>query len=157
MTRRTGLHGAGGASLVAAALVLAAAPALAQAVVGSGGLPVRWEELTAPDFVTAVVRSGGTAIVPLGIVEKQSAPGSTSSEVTPEGRAERARRASTDQLQPELFLNMIWAVWCRYRRQFIHSWPPELCCHRALIPRPWSVPKVYLALSRAMSLSPAPR
>jgi creatinine amidohydrolase len=35
-----------------------------------GGLPVRWEELTAPDFVRAVERSGGTAVVPLGIVEK---------------------------------------------------------------------------------------
>jgi creatinine amidohydrolase len=36
----------------------------------AGTLPVRWEELTAPDFVTAVERSSGTAIVPLGIIEK---------------------------------------------------------------------------------------
>jgi creatinine amidohydrolase len=33
-------------------------------------LPVQWEELTAPDFVTAVARSAATVIVPLGIVEK---------------------------------------------------------------------------------------
>lgn len=33
-------------------------------------LPVQWEELTAPDFVRAVERSQGTAVVPLGIVEK---------------------------------------------------------------------------------------
>jgi creatinine amidohydrolase len=32
--------------------------------------PVRWEELTAPDFVKAVERSRGVAVVPLGIVEK---------------------------------------------------------------------------------------
>jgi len=31
---------------------------------------VHWEELTAPDFVKAVERSGGTAIIPLGIIEK---------------------------------------------------------------------------------------
>ena len=33
-------------------------------------LSVRWEELTAPDFARAVLRSNGTAIVPLGIIEK---------------------------------------------------------------------------------------
>jgi creatinine amidohydrolase len=33
-------------------------------------LSVHWEELTAPDFATAVGRSSTTAIVPLGIVEK---------------------------------------------------------------------------------------
>jgi len=37
---------------------------------GEGGLPVRWEELTGPDFVAAVERASGTAIVPLGIIEK---------------------------------------------------------------------------------------
>jgi creatinine amidohydrolase len=51
--------------------LLAAGGALAQApVAGTADLPVRWEELTAPDFVRAVERSGGTAVVPLGIVEK---------------------------------------------------------------------------------------
>jgi creatinine amidohydrolase len=33
-------------------------------------LPVRYEELTAPDFVKAVARSGSTCVVPLGILEK---------------------------------------------------------------------------------------
>ena len=56
---------------IVTALVLAASPAFAQAPAPTAGdLPVRWEELTAPDFVRAVERSGGTAVVPLGIVEK---------------------------------------------------------------------------------------
>ena len=33
-------------------------------------LPVRYEELTAPEFVTAAARSGGICIVPIGILEK---------------------------------------------------------------------------------------
>lgn len=33
-------------------------------------LPVKWEELTAPDFVKAVERSAGTCVIPLGILEK---------------------------------------------------------------------------------------
>jgi creatinine amidohydrolase len=55
--------------LAVAGLALAAAPALAQAP-APGELPLRWEELTAPDFAKAVERSAGTAIVPLGVVEK---------------------------------------------------------------------------------------
>jgi len=55
---------------VAGGLVIVAATALAQAPAATGDLPVRWEELTAPDFVKAVERSGRTAVVPLGIVEK---------------------------------------------------------------------------------------
>ena len=58
-------------SIVVGAFLLAASEALAQApVAGAGDLPARWEELSAPDFVRAVERSGGTAVVPLGIVEK---------------------------------------------------------------------------------------
>jgi creatinine amidohydrolase len=34
------------------------------------GLPVRWEELTSPDFATAVEKSEKTCIIPLGIIEK---------------------------------------------------------------------------------------
>jgi creatinine amidohydrolase len=34
------------------------------------GLRVKWEELTAPDFVEAVGRSSKTCILPLGVVEK---------------------------------------------------------------------------------------
>ncbi len=34
------------------------------------GLSVRYEELTAPDFVRAVARSGSTCVIPVGILEK---------------------------------------------------------------------------------------
>jgi creatinine amidohydrolase len=51
-----------GGLLSAAGLVLAQTP--------PSDLPVRWEELTAPDFVKAVERSSGTAVIPLGIIEK---------------------------------------------------------------------------------------
>src|SRR5205085_10034625 len=33
-------------------------------------LPVRWEELTAGDFVKAIQRSQGTCVLPFGIIEK---------------------------------------------------------------------------------------
>lgn len=33
-------------------------------------LSVHWEELTAPDFVQAIARSGGTCLLPFGIIEK---------------------------------------------------------------------------------------
>ncbi len=33
-------------------------------------LRVKWEELTSPDFVRAVAKSGGTCVIPLGIIEK---------------------------------------------------------------------------------------
>ena len=67
----TRLAGCQRLALATSLLALAAAPSLAQAPAPAGGdLPARWEELTAPDFVKAVERSGGTAVVPLGIVEK---------------------------------------------------------------------------------------
>jgi len=57
--------------LALAGLALAAAPALAQAQgPASGELPRQWEELTAPDFTKAVERSAGTAVIPIGVVEK---------------------------------------------------------------------------------------
>jgi creatinine amidohydrolase len=68
--RRTRQDSASVAGLLTAALVLVAVPAIAQATTAPGDLPVRWEELTAPDFVKAVERSAGTAVIPLGIVEK---------------------------------------------------------------------------------------
>jgi len=37
------------------------------------GLPVHFEEMTAPQFSLAVEKSGGTCIVPLGIIEKHGA------------------------------------------------------------------------------------
>ncbi|MBP7705934.1 MAG: creatininase family protein [Candidatus Aminicenantes bacterium] len=60
-------------------LVLSLALVLAVAAVSAGQkaapnagekLSVRYEELTAPDFARAVAASGGTCIVPLGILEK---------------------------------------------------------------------------------------
>lgn len=60
--------------ILAAALAAAMAvpvPAGAQAAgPAPAGLSVRYEELTAPDFIRAVAKSGGTCIVPLGILEK---------------------------------------------------------------------------------------
>lgn len=55
-----------------AAVVLAAGPAAAAAVqdAGRGPLPVRYEELTSPDFVRAVEASRATCLVPVGIMEK---------------------------------------------------------------------------------------
>ncbi len=55
----------------AALLITAAAFAGKQAVKPPGpALAVRYEDLSSPDFVQAVARSGGTCIVPLGILEK---------------------------------------------------------------------------------------
>ena len=57
--------------LAVVVLALAASSALAQATTPAAvGLPLQWEELTAPDFVKAVERSGGTAVIPIGVVEK---------------------------------------------------------------------------------------
>jgi creatinine amidohydrolase len=36
----------------------------------SSDLPVKWGELTAPDFVEAVKRSGGICLIPIGVFEK---------------------------------------------------------------------------------------
>jgi creatinine amidohydrolase len=47
------------------------APAGPQAATpAAAALSVHYEELSAPDFVRAVARSGGTCVVPLGILEK---------------------------------------------------------------------------------------
>jgi len=52
-------------------MVLAATlPARQAAKQAAPILPVRYEELTAPDFVQAVARSGATCVIPLGILEK---------------------------------------------------------------------------------------
>jgi creatinine amidohydrolase len=37
---------------------------------GQSSLPVKWEELTAGDFVKAIERSQGTCVLPIGIIEK---------------------------------------------------------------------------------------
>ena len=52
-------------------MVLAATlPARQAAKQAAPILPVRYEELTAPDFVQAMARSGATCVIPLGILEK---------------------------------------------------------------------------------------
>ena len=52
-------------SLLASFFYCLSCPLLAQQK-----LSVHWEELTAPDFVQAVSRSGGTCLLPFGILEK---------------------------------------------------------------------------------------
>lgn len=37
------------------------------------GVPIRFEELAAPDFIKAVEKSGQICIIPLGIIEKHGA------------------------------------------------------------------------------------
>jgi creatinine amidohydrolase len=52
--------------------VLISRPAATAQERGSG-LPVQYEEMTAPQFAAAVEKSGGTCIIPLGIIEKHGA------------------------------------------------------------------------------------
>jgi creatinine amidohydrolase len=53
-----------GVFLIAAVLLIAGA-SFAQEK-----LPVRWEDLTGPDFVKAIAQSQGTCVLPIGIMEK---------------------------------------------------------------------------------------
>ncbi|MFZ0886479.1 MAG: creatininase family protein, partial [Candidatus Acidiferrales bacterium] len=55
-------------TLVGAAPVLAQKPAASAS--SSSHLSTHWEELTAADFHSAIVLSGGTCILPFGILEK---------------------------------------------------------------------------------------
>jgi creatinine amidohydrolase len=55
---------------LASAILLAAGLWGQEAKPAPGGLPVRYEELTAPDFVRALEKSGGTCLIPLGVIEK---------------------------------------------------------------------------------------
>lgn len=52
------------------ALFLLAASASIAAAQDSAKLSTQWEELTAPDFVTAIHRSQGVCLLPFGILEK---------------------------------------------------------------------------------------
>ena len=52
-------------SLLASFFCCLSCPLLAQQ-----NLSVHWEELTAPDFVQGIARSGGTCLLPFGIIEK---------------------------------------------------------------------------------------
>jgi len=60
-------------SLAAGLLSLAGISPGGQAARPAGDLPVRWEELTSPDFVRAVALSQSTCIIPIGILEKHGA------------------------------------------------------------------------------------
>ena len=51
---------------IAAALVLS----LSAAAIAQTKLAVKWEELTAPEFVAAIQRAQGTCLLPFGILEK---------------------------------------------------------------------------------------
>jgi creatinine amidohydrolase len=55
---------------VAALTSLAGLSNSQQAARPAGDLPIRYEELTSPDFVQAVARSESTCIIPVGILEK---------------------------------------------------------------------------------------
>lgn len=52
------------AALFVCAMAMAGSQAVAQ------DLPARWDELTASDWPTALERSGGAAILPIGVLEK---------------------------------------------------------------------------------------
>ena len=52
-------------SLIVLSAIFLSLPAVAQQK-----LSVHWEELTAPDFAQAISRSGGTCLLPFGIIEK---------------------------------------------------------------------------------------
>ncbi len=63
--------GNGSIAMIAVFLVLCSISSFAQAQgTPAAELHIQYEELTAPDFVRAVERSGGTAVIPLGIIEK---------------------------------------------------------------------------------------
>jgi creatinine amidohydrolase len=45
----------------------------AQVCLAQAGLPAKWEELTSPDFITAIHQSQGVCVLPFGILEKHGA------------------------------------------------------------------------------------
>jgi len=61
--------------LFAAVLIVAGClfPAVMSAEEQAAGLSVHYEELTAPQFSRAMEKSGGTCVIPLGIIEKHGA------------------------------------------------------------------------------------
>jgi creatinine amidohydrolase len=50
--------------------ILATSVSFSQNPTTGNGLPTKWEELTAPDFIKALSESGGICIIPMGIIEK---------------------------------------------------------------------------------------
>lgn len=61
-------------------LVVAASGVCAQSLPVQS-LPVKWEELTASDFVTAIGRAQGVCLLPFGIVEKHGPAGPTGTDL----------------------------------------------------------------------------
>jgi len=58
-------------NLILCTLLIIPSTLMAQGMeTGKQDLPVKWEELTSPDFITAVERSASTCVIPLGILEK---------------------------------------------------------------------------------------
>jgi creatinine amidohydrolase len=58
-------------ALLATACLSLTGTAAAQAAGGAASdLPVKYEELTSPDFIKAVAKSGSTCVIPVGILEK---------------------------------------------------------------------------------------
>jgi creatinine amidohydrolase len=51
-------------------LIITASVSFSQSTTTGNGLPTKWEELTAPDFIKAVSESGGVCLIPMGIIEK---------------------------------------------------------------------------------------
>jgi creatinine amidohydrolase len=54
-------------------LALFVASLSAQVCLAQAGLSAKWEELTAPDFITAIHQSQGVCVLPFGILEKHGA------------------------------------------------------------------------------------
>ncbi len=51
-------------------LVFCGPLALSSLALAQGSLPVKWEELTGPDFISAIQKSKGVCVLPFGILEK---------------------------------------------------------------------------------------
>ena len=61
------------AMLILSALALFCLVPLARAQTAQQPLSVQWEDLTGPDFITAIQRAQGTCLLPFGILEKHGA------------------------------------------------------------------------------------
>lgn len=56
--------------VLSCSVILDGVMSLVQIASAQAKLPVRWEELTGPDFVKAIQQAQGTCILPIGILEK---------------------------------------------------------------------------------------
>jgi creatinine amidohydrolase len=75
----------------------------------AAGLPVKYEELTAPQFVDAVAASGGVCMVPLGILEKHGPHLPLGTDlINVREVALRAARSEYSVVFPEYFVGQIF-------------------------------------------------